>query len=197
MTCWQRGTPPMRLRRSCTASTGLRTVRVYPCETGKKSPIRVGFPVLKRLKTESPPNGTMLILIAGFQNLFTSRFYIWNIVFQRIPNGGNVNCAIRMNIEISCILDDAPGNGSISPLDFLRQLTYQFTNLNYTHTTCVLEHVVSFERRETVIVSVQIVRDTVAICDDLAEDKFITIFDRATPRLLQSYPRSPDRRLLS
>ena len=109
-----------------------------------------------------------MILIAGFQNLFTSRFYIWNIVFQRIPNGGNVNCAIRMNIEISCILDDAPGNGSISPLNFLRQLTYQFTNLNYTHTTGVLKHVISFERWETVIVSVQIVRDTVAICDDLA-----------------------------
>ena len=141
--------------------------------------------------------GHILILIASSQNLFASCFYIWNIVFQRIPNGGNVNCAIRMNIEISCILDDAPGNGSISPLNFLRQLTYQFTNLNYTHTTGVLKHVISFERWETVIVSVQIVRDTVAICDDLAEDKFITIFDRATPRLLQSYPRSPDRRLLS
>ena len=60
--CWRPGIPLMRLRRSCTASpAGRSIVRVYPSETVKKSPKRVGFGHLRRLICPAHPIGTPLI----------------------------------------------------------------------------------------------------------------------------------------
>ena len=44
------------------------------------------------------------------QNFFAGGFQGGNIIFKRIPYRGNVDRTVSVNIEVSCVLDDAPWN---------------------------------------------------------------------------------------
>ena len=44
------------------------------------------------------------------QDFFAGGFQGGNIIFKRIPYRGNVDRTVSVNIEVSCVLDDAPWN---------------------------------------------------------------------------------------
>ena len=56
------------------------------------------------------------------QNFFAGGFQGRDIIFKRIPHRGNVDCAVSVNIEVSCVLDDAPRDRFILCLGFVGKL---------------------------------------------------------------------------
>ena len=78
-------------------------------------------------------------------------------MFQGIPNSGNINRALGVNIEIPSIFDNSPRYSRIFLLCLIRKLGNQFTDLDDTHAACVLEEVVVFKCGKIVVISLQII----------------------------------------
>ena len=67
---------------------------------------------------------------------------------------GDIDCAVSVNIEVSCVLDDAPRNRLILCFGFIGKLRYYFANLNNAHATGVLKEIILLERRKVVVVTI-------------------------------------------
>ncbi len=65
---------------------------------------------------------------------------------QCIPNTGNINRTISVDIKVPSIFDNSPRHGGIFLLDIIRELGNQFTNLNNAHTAGILKKVVIFKK---------------------------------------------------
>ena len=102
---------------------------------------------------------------------------------QRIPNRGNVDGTVGVDIKISGVLYDTPRNGGILPLDLIGELGNQLPDLNNAHTAGILKEIVALKRCEIMVIPLQIVRDSLAVHDDFLKDDSITHFDKAAPRL--------------
>lgn len=123
---------------------------------------------------------------SGGQNILTSGLQHRNVMYQRVPYGGNVDRTIGMNIEIPRVLNDTPRDRSVPLLHLIGKLRNQFADLNHTHTAGILKKMIAFKGGKIVVVSGQIVRNTLAVKNDLTQNQFITRFDRATPPLYRS-----------
>ena len=77
---------------------------------------------------------------------------------------------------------------------FNRELGNQFTNLNNAHTAGILEKVVIFKCGKVMMIPLQIIRNPPTVHNDFPENNLITHFDRATPLLSESFPKSRDRK---
>lgn len=137
----------------------------------------------------------LLIKCLIFQNILAGCFQSGDIGGQRIPDRRNINGAVSMDVEVASVLDDTPGNHSILLFNILRKLGNQLANLDNTHAAGILKKVVTFESAKVVVVAIQIICDTIAIGNNFLKDDSITRFDRAPPRLSQSYQGSFDQRL--
>ena len=120
-------------------------------------------------------------MIFGIQNIPAGALKCRDIVYQRIPNGANIDRTIGVHIKVSGVLDDPPGDGAILRLDFIGKLGYQLTDLHDAHTTGVLKHMVRFKGRKVVLIAREIIGDPLAIGVDFLKDDLITGFDRAAP----------------
>ncbi len=78
-------------------------------------------------------------------------------MFQGIPNSGNINRTIGVDIEIPGVFNNPPRYSRIFLLCLIRKLGNKFTDLNDTHTACVLEEVVVFKCGKVVVISLQII----------------------------------------
>ena len=115
-------------------------------------------------------------------------------MFQCIPNGSNINRTISVDIKVPSIFDNSPRHGRFFLLDIIRELGNQFTNLNNAHTAGILEKVVIFKCGKVMMIPLQIIRNPPAVHNDFPENNLITHFDRATPLLSESFPKSRDRK---
>lgn len=84
-------------------------------------------------------------------------------MLQCIPNSGNINRTIGVDIKVPSIFDNSPRHGRIFLLDIIRELGNQFTNLNNAHTAGVLEKVVIFKRGKVMMIPLQIIRNPSAV----------------------------------
>ena len=78
-------------------------------------------------------------------------------MFQGIPNSGNINRTIGVDIEIPSVFDDPPRDSRIFLLCLIRKLRNQVTYLDDTHAACVLEEMVVFKCGKIVVISLQII----------------------------------------
>ena len=100
-----------------------------------------------------------------------------------------------MNIEIPGVFDRTPRDSSVLLLGFLRELTYQLSDLYYTHAAGILKHMISNKGFVAMVISGEIVCNPFAIGNDLFQNNYIPLFHKATPRLSRSFSKTPDQML--
>ena len=113
---------------------------------------------------------------------------------ERFPYRGDINGSVGVNIKVSGVFNNAPWNGCVLLLHFIRKLRNQFTDLDNAHAASIQKHVVLFKGGVFVMIAFQMVFDTLAIADDLTQYGFIPRFDKAAPRLSQWRSKILDRR---
>ena len=117
------------------------------------------------------------------QDLFTGGFQRGNIMHERVPYRGNIDRSVSVDIEVPGVLNDTPWNCLIPRLDIVRKLRNQLADLNNAHTAGILKEIVLLKSGKVMVVALQIVSDTLAIENDFLQNKPVTRFDRAPPRL--------------
>ena len=97
-----------------------------------------------------------VLLIKGlvFQNVLAGCFQSGDVIGQRVPDRGDINGTVSMNVEVASILDDSPGNHGVLLFNFLGKLGNQFANLENTHTAGILKEIVAFESIEVMVVAI-------------------------------------------
>lgn len=131
-----------------------------------------------------------LLAFLFLQQLFTSHGKRRNIFINSCPYGRKINGTISMDIEISGVFDYPPRNRNGAGLEFIGQKTAELPNLHYAHTAGVLKHCVRFKSSVAVIIAGKILGNPLAIVNDLFQNRSITGFDKAAPRLSLSFAGS-------
>ena len=75
-----------------------------------------------------------------------------------------------MHIEVPRILDRSPRDRGVLRLYFLRKLSDQFPDLDDAHTAGVLKEKIRLKSIKAVLISVQVIRDTITLADDLFKE---------------------------
>lgn len=101
-----------------------------------------------------------------------------------------------MNVKIPSIFDNSPRHSGILPFGLIQKLGNQFAYLNDAHTADILKEMVVFKCGKVVLVTLQMIRNSLAVHDNFLKNNRVTRFDRATPLLSESFPKSRDRKPL-
>ena len=130
---------------------------------------------------------------SAVQNTPTSSLQRGNIMKQCVPHRGDIYRTISMDIKVPRVFDDPPRDSPVLSLNVIRKLCCQFSDLHNAHTTGILKHIVGFKSSKIVLVSRQIIGNSLAVGINLLKNNPVTSFDRAAPRLSRLCSKNPGR----
>ena len=90
------------------------------------------------------PNGTFCLLLRG-DDCFAIFFQCGNIIRDDLPSGFGVNGAVAVRYNVPHGLDLPPRNGGVLRPELVRQLTYQFSDLQDTEGCSITVNGISIE----------------------------------------------------